>query len=1185
MNNKACTRLLTALVLALLSLVPPAVRADDIDIFTGASSGGGAANVLIIIDNTSNWSRQDQQWPGGITQGQSELLSLKSALADPKINDQVNVGLMLFVDQGSGRMGGYVRYAMRPMNPANKSTLQSVLQGIYDNFGTPGEKVGSSANYSGVLFDAYKYFGGYTSPAHAHDDVAGTPLGATTFGTLAHATASLIPLPVAGATYMTGPDPAAYTNWSNPPPAGDTLNYQPPAVATDTTCGGRDFIVFVGNGFPNQDTLPGDDLSAFLAGVGGDPSQIDLNTFTTITSPTPTSIGYSSACYANTISGKNSGLGACNADYSSGTASCPSGYSTCTCAASPTLTSGCPTPSNPSKQTVQFPLFGTTTTVTPTGQTAPPANNVIRYADEWTRFMHLTDVNSAAGQQNVTTFTIDVFNAKQDANQTALLYSMATSAGGQYFAAKNQNQLTVAFGQIFQQILAVNTAFASASLPVNTTNRAQNLNEVFIGMFRPDTAASPVWYGNVKRYQIANFNGDFKLADVNKLDAVNPLTGFFTDCATSFWTTDSGKYWSGLNGNSSAGACPSGSTTFDPFSDSPDGPLVEKGSVAEVLRRGNNPPATVTTPTWSLNRNIYTKNFASFTSANSSMTQPDVDFISGLDVNSLGSTLTHSFVDPAGNTESTTIRSTIHGDVVHSRPLPVNYGSTTGTVVYYGANDGTYRAVDAATGKELWAYVAPEFYSTLGRLRQGTPLVTYPSTLRPCAPNSVSCPKDYFFDGSTGLYQNADNSNVWIFPSMRRGGRMLYAFDVTTPTSPSLLWKVGCPDLYDDNNCTTGMSGIGQTWSTPNAATLKVGGTAAETPTPIIAVGGGYDNCEDGAAANACTGAKGSIVYILNAATGAVLNSFPTDGRVVADIALVDLDVDGIPDLGYVVDTRGNIYRINFGLSKSAPLAASAWTMTKIAYTAGANRKFLYAPALLAASGTPGGGGPYFVYLALGSGDREEPLSSQYPFTTPVLNRFYVFLDDTTKTPATPADAANLDDSSTSTDLTMDPGCGGTVLIPGASKPGWYMDLDVCGPGAADCTAGSTTKGEQVVTSAVIVGGLVAFSTNRAIPPQPNVCAPRGEARGYLVNLFNSSGTVGSADATCGAARSSPFVGGGLPPSPVVGTILVDGYPVNVLLGAANKKGETSTAFQSQQAFTLKPQKRNRIYDRQEGNN
>ena len=48
-------------------------------------------------------------------------------------------------------------------------------------------------------------------------------------------------------------------------------------------------------------------------------------------------------------------------------------------------------------------------------------------------------------------------------------------------------------------------------------------------------------------------------------------------------------------------------------------------------------------------------------------------------------------------------------------------------------------------------------------------------------------PKNYYFDGSIGLYQNADSSNVWIYPTMRRGGRMIYALDVTTPSAPRSL--------------------------------------------------------------------------------------------------------------------------------------------------------------------------------------------------------------------------------------------------------------------------------------------------------------------------------------------------------------------------------------------------------------
>jgi hypothetical protein len=56
------------------ALAPPAL-ADDIDIFTGASGGtGDAPNVMLLIDNSDNWSRSSQHWPdNGGNQGQAEL--------------------------------------------------------------------------------------------------------------------------------------------------------------------------------------------------------------------------------------------------------------------------------------------------------------------------------------------------------------------------------------------------------------------------------------------------------------------------------------------------------------------------------------------------------------------------------------------------------------------------------------------------------------------------------------------------------------------------------------------------------------------------------------------------------------------------------------------------------------------------------------------------------------------------------------------------------------------------------------------------------------------------------------------------------------------------------------------------------------------------------------------------------
>jgi type IV pilus assembly protein PilY1 len=134
-------------------------------------------------------------------------------------------------------------------------------------------------------------------------------------------------------------------------------------------------------------------------------------------------------------------------------------------------------------------------------------------------------------------------------------------------------------------------------------------------------------------------------------------------------------------------------------------------------------------------------------------------------------------------------RPTVHGEVVHSRPLAINYGtSATGddVVVFYGAGDGMLRAVSgnqtgAGAGDELWAFIAPEHWSKLNRVRINSPRISYPDIATGLTP--LPTPKSYFFDGAIGGYQERNSSTVtrtWIFPSMRRGGTGVYAFDVSS---------------------------------------------------------------------------------------------------------------------------------------------------------------------------------------------------------------------------------------------------------------------------------------------------------------------------------------------------------------------------------------------------------------------
>jgi len=817
-------------------------------------------------------------------------------------------------------------------------------------------------------------------------------------------------------------------------------------------------------------------------------------------------LGQTAQCYSSPPQ-------AATGDYA---ASCTGDNITCTYNNTPTSTTlaSCP------PGTSAYKVDGTNIVLVdvPTGTTTTDTGPL--NADEWARLLHDRGVPVAGSsvRSSVTTYTIDVYNKQPNATHTSLLMSMAQVGGGKYFAAKNEDAILSALKQILVEIQAVNTTFASTSLPVSATNRSQNENQVFIGMFRPDARARPRWFGNLKRYKLISANGNVELGDANGNIATNNVTGFVTPCAASYWTTDSGSYWSGLGVDPDpAGTC--GIANLSKYSDLPDGPQVEKGGTAEVLRMGNVGGAAGSNE--ALNRRMLTVSGTSltdFTAASSGLSQDLVNFLRGSDVN--------NEKDGPGTT-----RPSIHGDVIHSRPLPVNYGGTTKVRVYYGANDGALHAIDAATGVEKWSLVAPEFFSRLGRLKDNSPQVSYPSLASGITPTPQ--PKDYFFDGSLGLFQNTDNSKVWIFPSMRRGGRMLYGIDVTQPDSPTLKWRAGCPNLGDDTGCTAGMSGIGQTWSTPNVAFIK----GYSTTSPVIVVGGGYDSCEDADTASpSCSGRKGGFVFVLDADTGTLLRAFTTDRAVAADVPMVDVNNDGMPDFAFPVDTGGNIYRIDFVNATGGymPLTSDGWTVRKVAYASG-GRKFLYAPALFATAGK--------VYVAVGSGDREHPLQSQYPYNN-VLNRFYVYLDDLAAPTGTPA--ISLDGLS---DYTSSNSCSTAQIVPGSTSRGWYMNLNQYG------------KGEQTVTSALITGGMAVFSTNRPIPPDAASCSTTlGEARGYWVNLFNGSGGLGGT-AACGTPRSSVFVGGGLPPSPTKASgVDVSGNIVTVVFGAAKETASVSIA-------------------------
>ena len=1113
-------------------------HAEDIDIFAGTSNSGSAElpNVLLVLDNTSNWSRNSQKWPDG-TQGQSEVRAMKAALAS--YVGEINVGLMMYQTSSNANNndGGYTRIDMQELTQDYYDNfLVPILTRIENNINDPSEQRSSSNTYGDLTWDVYNYLKGDDQSKGG----AGTPVASN--------------LSDSGLVSSASGDPDAYSSqWGT---------FASP-LTSDAICADTYMIYFGNNKNGNIASDSSSNTTALKAAyidagltapdaLSGDPgTPLAQPEFTTVETTEEVCTGggdgtdypADSVVTSGTCFFKNSADDAC--EESAGF--CPAGAD-CSCIQSAQASCG----NNYNEVLVSWDAYtvggGEETCETITNSTAEAtgefdtSSGASHNLDDWTKFLFNTGVPFSFTEDldgdgiaetyderlKVITYTIDVFNKQQLAALSQLWFSAANVGGGKYFQAKSEAEILAALEITLGDIVAKASSFAAVTLPLSTTNREQVENEVYIGMFRPEQGKDPRWYGNLKRYQLALFNGVAELADVNYSAAINTLTGFPNDCAESFWTEHSSGYWANLGVSPSVESQCSSLNASDPnevYSDLPDGPFVEKGGVGQQVRKLAS----------GASRTLYTGD------------PSDLVLLSTLDPSVLGGATVYSFLigDTQGNGESANPnasagldRPSVHGDVVHSRPLSVRYDDDS-VVIYYGANDGFFRAVDTSNGTEKWAFLAPEHHGKIKRLYDDEPLIKYEGVL--VDPDDATAePKDYFFDGPTGYHVEYDDANdlasgdvgdleyAYIYPTMRRGGRMIYGFDVTDPNDPQLMWRQGCDE---SDTCSTGYGAIGQTWSTPQGVFVP-GYPESGDPMPVLIFGGGYDECldEDQAAyPSQCSSANGKGIYVADAQTGVVIEQFATDAPVLTDISVVDVDKDGLIEFAYAADAKGNLYRVRFAdytqdmaASTSVPAGAiknrrepdtveagkDPWIVEKIAHTPGTSLRFYNSPT---ASPLPTLGQ---IAISIGTGDRERPLESNYPFASDVQNRFYAVLD-------VPYDdyAAELADAMWArSDIDLeDPNDMYQVGTADGAQlrnyKGWYMDLP--------------NKGEQVANPSVVGAGKVFFNSLQPGGAPGSICSsPIGLGRAYAVNLFAPELVSGD-----------EIAGGGIPIPPIIATV------------------------------------------------
>ncbi|HQR72636.1 MAG TPA: PilC/PilY family type IV pilus protein [Burkholderiaceae bacterium] len=1003
---------LSALTLAAISLAWSAsARADDIDIYSMPNTEGFRPNVLIILDNTANWSASiptplcdaagamvKTSAPNkeeGTKMG-AQKCALYKLISSMSVADlgQFNFALMLFNESPDD--SGYPRKAfMQVTSVADKQVLLDLISGLGIN-----KDKGNNASSATAFYEAYRWFTG-----------GSVYLGNKTAGK--H-------------------DSKAFTDSSK-------TRYQSPGLGC-----ARNHIIYLANGSPSDNN---NSALALLQKLNPKMARFSI----------PVAEGVSNPDEAN-------------------------------------------------------------------------------WVDEAAAFFNNgADLDSGVeGAQNITTHTIAVTGASSDGNYPNFIRWIAKQGGGLYQQASNSDQIIVAFTKILNQIRASNSVFSSASLPVSANTQGTYLNQVYIGMFRPDGNALPRWVGNLKQFQfLYDAQRDtLQLADANKIPAVSSTTGFIDIDATSFWTKSS-SFWINVETASSGKYS---------RSDMPDGEKVEKGGVAQLLRESYLSSTTArriyTCKGYSCDNNVDLASAGKdylFSTTNSELTPAMfgfgssdtarrdllINFIRGtdnVDSSSVGNLSVAK--DQLGDKPTgATVRPSIHGDVLHSRPIAINYGGTRGVVVFYGTNDGLLRAVNGnqtglGAGSELWAFVAPEHFNELRRLRENDPEVRYPSTP---STNTTARSRDYFFDGPIGAYQNAMTGEVMIFVGMRRGGRAVYAFNVSDPDRPRLMWRLSRFD--------SGFGNVGQTWSMPRVAPVK------GRSDPVLIMGGGYDNlAEDANPAGMTTMGRG--VYVINMRSGERLAWLPTDYSVPADATVIDSDGDGKVDRAYVVDVRAQLYRIDAESATGEAREPSNWVITKIAALNdgagglnGTRKVFFAADAVLTRN---------YTAVLLGTGDREKPLSMTSN------DRFYL-IKDTKVGKGEPASVTLITDPNLA-----EVNAGNTA---GYDAEGCYFPL--------------ATNGEKVINQPITFGGITYFSTNRPLPPSSGSCT-RAQNRAYQMPLV------------CRNPKFNNLVGDGLPPSPVVGYVDVGkGKLVPFVIGGPNDK---NSAIEAARANIQIPAKRKRSY-------
>ncbi len=692
--------------------------------------------------------------------------------------------------------------------------------------------------------------------------------------------------------------------------------------------------------------------------------------------------------------------------------------------------------------------------------------------------------------------------------------------------------------ELLKPVLRVDASLNTPSLTADLTQPSIVRPEAFFTLFKPAVDKTPRWDGNLKKLNVkADSNNQYQYYDARNALAVDTGDGRIKSSAVTYWTN------TGLLGTATA-----------------DGRTTALGGAGQkipgfALAGGGNPGRV----NGDNQRQLFFDRLG--TSGQLSLAALDADSQTVRDElkADLGVTGTATADDtlrrslllyargfdvgtaaaPKGSGTSVTGvagRAWMHGALLHSRPVAINYGARSGYTaaspdirIVYGAADGYLRMVRNSDGVENWGFMPRVVMNQQQVLRENVATAQFPYGVDG-APAVLVQDRSSSGGAADGRIESSNsNDRAWMFFGLRRSGRYVYGMNVTNPDSPSLLWRIGPDGLYRSTGLVSGTasnySELGLTFSSPQIGRMNVTDGSSTSTKPVLIFAGGYNGGRDSSnnkiGKDYARGSDGRVgtddsvgnaLYIVDAETGDLIwkakqgafsSSTPYNSStktfqhpllvnsIPADVTIVDTNGDGITDRLYVADTGGRLWRADFPGSDR-----SKWVLTPLASvgrhnastsTVANDRRFFhapdYAPYRTAIVGS-------FDVVLFGSGDREDPLN----VTTE--NYLYAYRDFRTASSLTKDDVitteAGLKGQSAFADLTTacataSDSCSNSSDL----STGWRLRL--------------SASGEKLLSQPLSTDGTSFFSTY--VPPDTTTqsCEPsEGSSRLYGVALSDS---------------------------------------------------------------------------------